>query len=674
VGRAALPEHPLPFGGPNRRFHLGAIQFRPLLPEIDLPQGNAHPVAVVVGAEQSPPSVPAQGLFVLLQKQECLEHHLQGVRAVETAEIALVERLATNLRIPGALGDVLGALLRAAGLVELPEDAGEAVAGRAGDRLLVVVHHGVELDVQLAAVVGDPRPDDQLASPDAVEVAHRRLAVPVDHVHQPHVLGQHGIERPQLAAAEDQLGPQPGRGIAGPDAAHELVGRGHVGQIGIPGRRRLLRNQIAHALVFTYERLGAGIVGLDVGLRSRGHPVTVRLRVGLDRARHRGLPDVEHGGIAVGNGHSAVEGAEAQLPGGRGHQVGRHVGHLSQRQPDLHLALVSVADDLAQELARRAKGLLLGLHAGELGRAEVLLRKALAAHHHALGRPAVPRPRAVAGFLGIDDLGLLAGVGELAPRPAHAPVELKHVHLQLGQLVDLPAEILQPHVPANAVAAVHAAVLEGGLQAHVERGQGEVGLLLRDDVVGQLKHNPKALQKLVGGVHRAGLVAAGGHEGRPARQLDRLEQEPVGLEPGRGDQSRALRRSHQGVALQRAQDDEWPLCRQLVAPHDRQFCPGKPLEVSLELAGHPALEGRRLGADHDCRLRPTPLGQHWRFCRAVPGPQGRQCQADHHHRQADSLSPHGIPFRRQPPGLGSARCSAAAGSGVARGKRAFWSP
>ena len=49
----------------------------------------------------------------------------------------------------------------------------------------------------------------------------RRLAVPVDHVHEPDVLGQRGVER-QLAAAKDQFRSELGRGITGLDPGHEL--------------------------------------------------------------------------------------------------------------------------------------------------------------------------------------------------------------------------------------------------------------------------------------------------------------------------------------------------------------------------------------------------------------------------------------------------------------------
>ena len=107
--------------------------------------------------------------------------------------------------------------LRAAGLVQLPQDARQPVAD-ACRRWFSSWSYIMALSWMFSSPPSSVIRGHtiSLAPLDPVEVAHRRLAVPVDHVHQPDVLGQHGVECAELAAAEDQLRSELGRRDNGP--------------------------------------------------------------------------------------------------------------------------------------------------------------------------------------------------------------------------------------------------------------------------------------------------------------------------------------------------------------------------------------------------------------------------------------------------------------------------
>ena len=243
VGRATGPELPFLFGRLDILFDLRAVECRPCLLVINFSQRHTHAVAVVVGAKELSPSVPTQRLFVFLEQQVGVEKRVQCSGTKQTPQVAFVKRLAADVRIPSAFRDVLSAWFRAACLVQLPQDARQTESRAARNRFFLVVHHGVELDVQFPTIIRDPRPHHQLTPLDPVKVAHRRLAIPVDHVHEPDVFGQHGVERAELAAAKDQFRSELGSGITGPDPGDELRRGGDIGQVGVHGRRSFLWEQ-----------------------------------------------------------------------------------------------------------------------------------------------------------------------------------------------------------------------------------------------------------------------------------------------------------------------------------------------------------------------------------------------------------------------------------------------
>jgi hypothetical protein len=175
---------------------------------------------------------------------------------------------------------------------------------------------------------------------------------------------------------------------------------------------------------------------------------------------------------------------------------------------------------------------------------------------------------------------------------------------------------------------VHAAVFECRLHADVEPGHGQVGLLLGNDVIGQLEYDAQPFQEFVGGVHRGGLVVAAGQEHRHAAQVDSLEHEAVGLQPGEAGELLLLGRGGQGVGLRAAQHDQRPCGRRLVGRDDGQLGSGELLEMPLELAGEPAGKLAGIGADHDRRLGLAALGQQRLLGR-------RRCRRHQRDRRAD---------------------------------------
>ena len=126
--------------------------------------------------------------------------------------------------------------------------------------------------------------------------------------------------------------------------------------------------------------------------------------------------------------------------------------------------------DTCSIVAGGAVSFLLCLHLGKLRRTDIsVFRKTLTPDDHAVGSSArfEVRPGTVSRLLGVADFRDLAAVGELGPRASHAPEKLNAVQLQLGQLVDLSAEILQARVPANPVATVYPAIFERWLHPHI---------------------------------------------------------------------------------------------------------------------------------------------------------------------------------------------------------------
>ena len=150
---------------------------------------------------------------------------------------------------------------------------------------------------------------------------------------------------------------------------------------------------------------------------------------------------------------------------------------------------------------------------------------------------------------------------------------------------------------------MHAPILERRLHADVQRRQGQVRFLLRDDVVGQLEHDPQPLQQLVGRIHRAGLVVAAGQHGGPALQVDGLQNQTLRLQAGEADELFLLGGSGQRVAFRTADHDERLSGRNLVARDDRKLGSGERLQVPLQLTGHPTVEVVALVADHDHGFR-----------------------------------------------------------------------
>ena len=144
----------------------------------------------------------------------------------------------------------------------------------------------------------------------------------------------------------------------------------------------------------------------------------------------------------------------------------------------------------------------------------------------------------------------------------------------------------------------------------VQRRHREVRLPLRDDVVGQLEHDPQPLEQLVGGVHRGGLIVAAGQKHRHAVQVDPLEHEAVGLEAGEAGELLLVGCGGQRIGLRSAQHDERLSGRQLVGGDDRQLGAGELLEMSRKLAGEPAGELAGVGSDDDRRFGLASLGQH----------------------------------------------------------------
>ena len=135
-----------------------------------------------------------------------------------------------------------------------------------------------------------------------------------------------------------------------------------------------------------------------MGFRSRTDPIAVGLGIVFDHASNGGIIDVQHGWLAMWDSDPTVERSKTQmLFRRRWGQVRRHVRYLAYRQPDLNLALVGVANDLAKKVAGRGVGFLLRLDLGEFRRTEVpILRKTLPADLYTLRGSAVPSPGAVA--------------------------------------------------------------------------------------------------------------------------------------------------------------------------------------------------------------------------------------------------------------------------------------
>ncbi len=207
------------------------------------------------------------------------------------------------------------------------------------------------------------------------------------------------------------------------------------------------------------------------------------------------------------------------------------------------------------------------------------------------------------------NLQLFAAVRVLDPRFAHVPVELQIVALELGDLVDQAAEVVQPHPRHDEVPHVQAAVFQRRLHSQACRRQFEVRPLLWNNVAGQLKGDAQPLQKLVGGIHRRGFVVAPGHNGRLPRQINRLDNEAVLLQPGELYKLFPLGRRAEWIVLRAAQNDQRCAGGRRVALDNGKFGPGQLPQIALNFLGHPTIERPALAANDNRRFRLPILDQ-----------------------------------------------------------------